>query len=322
MHVPLVQKYKPVKYDDFIMDDKLVQLLKICINIDSLNILLIGSMGSGKSSLIDATINEYYDNINPIYYNDNVLYISSLKEQGISYYRNEVRTFCQTTTSIHGKKRIIVLDDLDLINEQSQQVFRNCIDKFERNVHFIASCTNPQKVIESLQSRLNIFKIKSLESDEIHKIMKKIIINENLNIYEEAQEFVLSICNNSIRKVINYLEKFKLLNKDIDIQTANLLCTDISFKEMEEYTKFCISNNISEAIKIINNMYDNGFSVMDILDNYFLFVKITDLLTEEQKYKTIPLLCKYIIMFNNLHEDPIELTFFTNNFIKVLNKND
>lgn len=318
MHVPLVQKYKPVKYDDFIMDDKLVQLLKICINIDSLNILLIGSMGSGKSSLIDATINEYYDNINPIYYNDNVLYISSLKEQGISYYRNEVRTFCQTTTSIHGKKRIIVLDDLDLINEQSQQVFRNCIDKFERNVHFIASCTNPQKVIESLQSRLNIFKIKSLESDEIHKIMKKIIINENLNISEEAQQFVLSICNNSIRKVINYLEKFKLLNKDIDIQTANLLCTDISFKEMEEYTKFCISNNICEAIKIINNMYDNGFSVMDILDNYFLFVKITDLLTEEQKYKTIPLLCKYIIMFNNLHEDPIELTFFTNNFIKVL----
>jgi len=321
MQVPLVQKYKPSTYNDFIMDNKLIQLLKICINIDSLNVLLIGDMGSGKSSLIDATINEYYNYLNPICYSDNVLYISSLKEQGIAYYRNEVRTFCQTTTSVHGKKRIVVLDDLDLINEQSQQVFRNCIDKFERNVHFIASCSNPQKVIESLQSRLNIFKIKSLKSEDICKIMNKIILSENIEISEDAKQFVLSICNNSIRKVINYLEKFKLFNKSIDFETANLLCTDISFCEMEKYTKFCIDNNISESIKIINNIYDNGFSVMDILDNYFLFVKTTDLLNETQKYKTIPLLCKYIIMFNNLHEDPIELTFFTNNFIKVLQFN-
>ena len=320
MQVPLVQKYKPSTYDDFIMDNKLIQLLKVCINIDSLNILLIGDMGSGKSSLIDATINEYYNYMNPICYNDNVLYISSLKEQGIAYYRNEVRTFCQTTTSVHGKKRIVVLDDLDLINEQSQQVFRNCIDKFEKNVHFIASCSNPQKVIESLQSRLNIFKIKSLKSEDIFKIMKKIIESENITITEDAKQFVLSICNNSIRKVINYLEKFKLLARPIDFETANLLCTDISFSEMEKYTNFCKESNISEAIKIINNIYDNGFSVMDILDNYFLFVKTTDLLNETQKYKTIPLLCKYIIMFNNLHEDPIELTFFTNNFIKTLNE--
>lgn len=321
MQTPLVQKYKPLVYNDFVVDIKLINLLKICINIDSLNILLVGDIGSGKTSLIEATINEYYEHINSVCYQDNVLYISSLKEQGISYYRNEVRTFCQTTTSIHGKKRIVVLDDLDLINEQSQQVFRNCIDKFEKNVHFIASCTNPQKVIESLQSRLNIFKIKSLSSEDIHKIMIKIMHNENINISTEAQLFILSICNNSIRKIINYLEKFKLLNKEINLEIASSLCTDISFDEMINYTKFCIQKDLSNAIKIINNIYDNGFSVMDILDNYFVFIKTTELLNETQKYKTIPLLCKYIIMFNNLHEDPIELTFFTNNFIKVLQQN-
>jgi DNA polymerase III delta prime subunit len=318
MRLPFVQKYRPVVFDDFIIDKKLIDILKLCIQSETLNILLVGDIGSGKSSLIDAIINEYYNHLHPACYNDNVLYISSLKEQGIAYYRNEVRTFCQTTTSIHGKKRIIILDDLDLINEQSQQVFRNCIDKFEHNVHFIASCTNPQKVIESLQSRLNIFKIKSLNENDIHKIMKKIMEEEKILISEDAQTFVLSICNNSIRKVINYLEKFKLLGKPINLDIAVQLCTDISFNEMIKYTNYCLNGELCEAIKVINSIFDNGFSVMDILDNYFLFVKITDLMSEEQKYKTIPLLCKYIIMFNNLHEDPIELTFFTNNFIKVL----
>jgi DNA polymerase III delta prime subunit len=127
---------------------------------DSLNILLVGDIASGKTTLLNIIIREYYKGIEPKLYQENILYINSLKEQGINYYRSDVKTFCQTCSMIKNKKKIIVLDDIDLINEQSQQVFRNCIDKFSQNVHFISSCSNIQKVIESLQSRFYIIKMK------------------------------------------------------------------------------------------------------------------------------------------------------------------
>ena len=57
---------------------------------------------------------------------------------------------------------------------------------------------------------------------------------------------------------------------------------------------------------------------MDILDNYFLFVKTTSMLTEEQKYQLIPLLCKYIAVFQNIHEDDIELALFTHDVVQTL----
>ena len=88
---------------------------------DSLNILLVGNNGSGKTFLY-ATIREYY-NMKEIPSN-NVLLINNLKEQGISYYRSEVKTFCQTPSIVPNKKKFIILDDIDFINEQSQQVFR------------------------------------------------------------------------------------------------------------------------------------------------------------------------------------------------------
>ena len=113
----------------------------------SQRILLIGDSSCGKTSLLDATIREYYDK--DYIPRDNVLYINNLQEQGISYYRTEVKTFCKTPSSISGKKKFIVLDDIDIINDQSQQVFRNCIDKYSHNVSFISSCTNTQKVVES-----------------------------------------------------------------------------------------------------------------------------------------------------------------------------
>jgi septum formation topological specificity factor MinE len=59
---------------------------------------------------------------------------------------------------------------------------------------------------------------------------------------------------------------------------------------------------------------------MDILDNYFLFVKITDILNETQKYDIIPIICKYISIFHNIHEDEIELSLFSNNIYVLLAK--
>jgi len=55
---------------------------------------------------------------------------------------------------------------------------------------------------------------------------------------------------------------------------------------------------------------------MDILDCYFQFIKITDLLEEESKYKCITIICSYISLFHTLHEDEIELVFFTYDLIK------
>ena len=58
---------------------------------------------------------------------------------------------------------------------------------------------------------------------------------------------------------------------------------------------------------------------MDILDNYYTFVKITEILTESEKYKVIKLICKYVTIFYNIHEDEMELSFFTNNLIDIFN---
>lgn len=319
MELPFIQKYKPLYLKDFEIDKELFDLINTFIEIDNLNILFVADSGTGKSSIITAIMREYYGNN---YDAENILYINSLKEQGISFYRNDVKTFCQTTCSVPNKKKIIILDDIDIINEQSQQVFRNCIDKYSHNVHFIASCCNTQKVIDSLQSRLNIVRITALKTENLRKILKKITTNEGIEIDNLAEEFVLSISNNSVRILINYLEKFKLISETINVKLASDVCTNISFTEFVIFTETCMKGELTAAIKIIYAIFDCGYSVMDILDNYFLFIKTTNTINETHKYKIIKLLCKYITVFHNIHEDEIELALFTNNLIKIFSNTD
>ena len=313
-----IHKYQPIYFDDFGIDEEIIQLFKTLILMENLNILLIGDIASGKTSLLNALIKEYYIGYSPKDYEENVLYINNLKEQGINYYRTDVKTFCQTCSNIKNKKKIIVLDDIDLINEQSQQVFRNCIDKFSHNVHFISSCSNIQKVIESLQSRLTIIKIKPLKRENLIEIVNKIKTNENITIDADAEEFIINISNKTAKILINYMEKFKLLNEHITLNLAVKLCSNISFFSFEKYTKLIKNNNLNEAIKLMYEIYDKGYSVMDILDNYFFYIKNTTILSEKEKYDIIPYICKYITVFHNIHEDEIELALFTNNLIKIL----
>jgi len=314
-----VQKYQPQVFKDFESNNELFVMLKAFILMDQLNILFIGDMACGKTCLLNAIVREYYQGILKDY-EENVLYINNLKEQGINYYRTEVKTFCQSCCSIKNKKKIIILDDIDLINEQSQQAFRNCIDKFSKNVIFISSCTNIQKVIESIQSRLNIIKINNLEKENMFRIIKKIKTRENIYIDPDAEQFIVAISNNTIKILLNYMEKFKLLNENITLDLAIKLCSNISFLTFENYTSLLKENRLFDAIQLLYDTYDKGFSVMDILDNFFFFIKTTSLLTDEEKYCIIPCICKYITVFSNIHEDEIELALFTNNIMHLISK--
>ena len=118
------------------------------------------------------------------------------------------------------------------------------------------------------------------------------------------------------------MEKFSLLNEKITLDIAKKICTNISFYDFERYTNaWYVNKSLSEAIKIIYNIYDKGYSVMDILDSYFQFIKISNIISETNKYKIIHHICKYISYFHTLHEHEIELVFFTDQLIRTVNSN-
>jgi DNA polymerase III gamma/tau subunit len=120
--------------------------------------------------------------------------------------------------------------------------------------------------------------------------------------------------------MINYIEKIFIYGKPIDLETCKNICSSISFQKFKTYIENAKQNNLQEAINVLYDIHDYGYSVIDILDFFFTFVKQTDILAENVKYQIIPYLCKYITVFHDIHEDEIELALFTNNLIDIMKK--
>lgn len=312
-------KYKPHFLEDFAIDPHLTTVLRTLLEIDDLNIMFSGS--SGKTSLLLAMVREYYGfHRDQAFPETNLLFINSLKEQGINYYRNEMKTFCQSRSSVHGKKKIIVVDDLDSINHQCQQVFRNYMDKYASNVHFLCTCSNTQKVIDSIQSRIHILRLECPTHAQVAGILRKIVATENMRVTDEAQQYILTVSGHNVRAMMNHLEKLNLLFDDttLTLEHCKELCSTISFQQFETFVSLLRAKELGPAIAVLNRIYDYGYSVIDILDACFSFLKATDLLTEDEKYRVVPVLCRFITYFHNVHEHAIELALFTREVARIL----
>ena len=79
----LIDKYEPRYLDDFNYEKDYLNYISSLTQNTNLNILLYGNMGSGKSIFIDAILYNYYGVKSMYKIKNNVLYISSLKEQGV-----------------------------------------------------------------------------------------------------------------------------------------------------------------------------------------------------------------------------------------------
>lgn len=321
----LLNKYRPVFLDDFEnANSNTFLFIRHLIQNDKLNIIIIGKETSGKSTLINSIVREYYRYNSNHYDEHSVLRINILNENGINYYKTEVKTFCQSNIN---QKKIVVLDDLCSISEEGQLYFKYLIEKY-KNIHFIASTTHLHKITKPILSYLIPITIPILTKSHNSHIIQTIFEKESLCIdnsqLSEIINFLIDVTNSNIKMIINIIEKIKLSKLDIvTLEKIQILSNNISYISLTEYTNCIITYKLKEAIQIIFHMYNLGFSVVDILYEYFQFIKNNNIhIEDKQKYIIISIITKYITLFYETPETNIELSFFTNELINALERYD
>jgi len=291
-------------------------LLETLIRIDSLHVMLMGAAGTGKTTLCNLILKKYYEGRVD---QANVLYINSVKEQGVQYYRSEVRIFCQTSSTLVGKRKTIVLDDMDVISEQGQQVFLTGLDNYGHMVNYIVSCRCQHNLIESIHSRLICIQLAPFSPEYLKQLLQNVALQEEVEITPDAQVMIVARCNSSVRTLINYVEKFKLLKQAVTSEVVGQCCSTIQESYLGRLMDRIFRQDLREALTIVRMISDEGYAVMDILDAFFTYLKLYEV-EDDIKYKMTKVISKYICIFNQIHEHSVELLFFVNELIQIVHQ--
>jgi len=330
MTTPFIQKYVPESVDELMIDDKYKTFIKHLIEFDNMNVLFQGEDGYGKTSIIRCMLNDYIDKhstgdkdkFRREFIDDNIMWLNQWDEN-IQSWREGLIIFCKKIQHFRCKK-IVVLDDIDLLNNSFQQIIRSMIEEYSGKVHFICSCKNPQNVVETIQSRLYMIQLQPIKKTNIEKIFDHIVKENDLHI-DDTAKYILLTRSTDIKHLISNLEKIKLLNyPSVGEKEMREILLNIQYTDFLEFFNLCIScaiemaqtgdctNSIfTKSYKILEKYYHDGYSVNDILEEMFSFLKQLNKIDDELRYKLIMCLMETISVFHTLHENPVELVFFT-----------
>ena len=202
--MPLADKMRPKKIEDMVGQRHIIGkgkvLNKIIENKSIPNMILYGPPGTGKTTLANIvanTIGRKYVKLNAV--NCGVKEIKEIIDE------NKRDLF-----SYNGI--VLMLDEIQALNKKQQQSLLEVIE--DGSVTLIASTAdNPYFVIyKAILSRSSIFEFKQINKEDILIGLKRAIdklreenIYENINVKEEALEFIAEICNGYMRSELNKL---------------------------------------------------------------------------------------------------------------------
>lgn len=234
-----------------------------------------------NSSTIKCLVNELIDKKD-----DNILEINLLEIKNIEIIEKVV-FFCKKVTQ---KKKIIIIDDIDLINEKYQNLLSEIIEKYQ-NVKFILATNFIEKIVLPIQNRCFLFNFKKTKfiEQKLNEIIKlELELKQEQKQKQELDiQDIMIIADGDLKKAINLLE-VKLYGDGEIYEICNFPSSDklnklFFFKTKKEYMKYTLdliekynyNNIILSLIQILNKK--NDIKLLEIVhDSYLIINKQTN----------------------------------------------
>ena len=267
--IPWVEKYRPKESKDIILDPFIKQKIDKIFETKSIpNMIITGEPGTGKTSTIICLAKEIYKNIS---FSENVLELNASDDRGLSIINNTILPFCKKKTK-NNIIKLVILDEADSITNKAQNLLSNIIAEFRKNTRFVFICNDCSQITESIQSRCMIIKYEKISNENLFLKIKQICILENIKYTEEGINILLYLSDNDIRQSINNLECIYYSGNDFNENTIYNILDKPKPYYINNILNFCVNNNLDEAIDIVIDLYNKGYTPNDILLSFMKYL--------------------------------------------------
>ena len=269
-HIPWVEKYRPVRFEDIVLEETNKNILNNIVEKNYFpNLLFYGPPGTGKTTTIINLIDKYQERYNQKRKGLKI-HLNASDDRGIDVIRNQINQFVNTKTLFGNGLKFVILDEVDYMTKNAQQALRYLIQQYSENIRFCLICNYISRIDVALQNEFIRLRFCQLPENDISYFLSHIIKNEKINITNKQMLSIQSLFKSDIRSMINYLQSnqhnLKLYNKML---TNDFWESFIKLlKEKKEKTEL---NNF-----IMSNCIEFNMSVRDFLKefiNYLVFNK-------------------------------------------------
>ncbi|KAF5118956.1 hypothetical protein DV495_000347 [Geotrichum candidum] len=186
-----------------------------------------------------------------------------------------------------GRQKIVILDEADSMTAGAQQALRRTMELASGTTRFAFACNLSNKIIEPLQSRCAVLRYSKLTDQQVLKRLLEIIKLENVQYSDDGLSALIFSAEGDMRQAINNLQS--------TVSGFGFVSGDNVFKVVDSphpivvqaILKACNQGDIDAALLSLKQLWDKGYSAVDIISTMFRVTKFLPDLSEATKLEFI-----------------------------------
>lgn len=159
----------------------------------------------------------------------------------------------------------------------SWQVWLKCLEEPPAKSIFLFCTTNPEKIPETILSRVQTFRISKISVKGIHDRLAYVIDQENaagrnITYTDDALNFIAKLANGGMRDSLTLLDKALAYNEDINSQNLQVALNLPNYDDFFELLGAYAKRDNKTITEVINRVYNSGVNFITWFQSFHSFV--------------------------------------------------
>lgn len=260
----LATKYRPKVFGEVIAQDSIKSILLNQVKNKTFKnaYLFTGSAGTGKTTCARIFANEINN------HKGNPIEIDGASNNGVDAIRQIIDDSLKA--SLSSEYKIYILDEVHMITIQGWNAMLKLIEEPPANTVFIMCTTDPQKIPQTILSRVQRYDFTRISNSQIENRLAWICDCENVVISREVLQYITRLANGGMRSAITMLDKV-IASSDYSIEnTVKVLGRadyDVMFQLIDT-----ITNKSMDFIPIIEQLEQEGKDLKQFIEQFLHFI--------------------------------------------------
>ena len=282
IHKPFHQKYRPLNLDELVGQEFISITLKQALISQKIApaYLFNGPRGTGKTSsarIFAKSLNclsSKQPTPNPCGKCElciqiaegnalDIIEIDAASNTGVENIREIIDRARFAPTQARWK--VYVIDECHMLSTAASNALLKTIEEPPERVVFILATTNPERVINTIQSRCQKFDFKRISSNTIFNNLSAIANKESIKFEDQALKLIAKRSNGGMRDAQSLLDQLSLLPNGVTTKNVQSLLGEVSENDLTDLINALINNQPESLLISCNNLYDAGNEPNEIL---------------------------------------------------------
>ena len=204
-----------------------------------------------------------------------VIEIDGASNRGIE----NIRTIIENVriSPVSGKYKIYIIDEVHQITNEAFNALLKTLEEPPPHVVFILATTEAERVLPTIRSRCQQYTFKSLNIEDLEKILKSILSKENIAYEDEAIFLISKQARGSVRDSETILEKMIAYTTDKKFISASDVIAVVggnNFSFVKEFFDVMMSGDKKNYFLFIKKLFEETVDIRTFTNNLIEYMRI------------------------------------------------